>query len=29
MFDNKNLEVKKEIYDNLLILSKLIGKINH
>lgn len=29
MFESKSLNAKKIIYDNILILSKLISKINH
>lgn len=29
MFNSKNLDAKKIIYDNIFILSKLIGKVNH
>lgn len=29
MFETKSLNVKKIIYDNILVLSKLISKINH
>ena len=29
IFESKNMEAKKIIYDNILILSKLIGKLNH